>query len=127
MHLKEIESVSKLSPLERYKYFIKKIADFEEIWTIIDENGDYALSDIDDKVLISFWSAKEFIYSNLEGGWEKCVPKILSFDDLENEIFDLVASEDYLINVFPVNGKSGFVVELDEFAKDLSDELKNYQ
>ena len=61
MNLKEVESVSKLIPLERYRYFIKKIADYEELWTIIDENGDYALSDIDDIVLISFWSAKEYI------------------------------------------------------------------
>jgi Protein of unknown function (DUF2750). len=126
MHPKKIESVSKLSPIERYKYFIKKIADYEELWTIIDGNGDYALSDVDDKVLISFWSEEEFISSNLEEGWEKCTPKKLSFDDLENEIFDLIAAEGYLINVFPVNGKSGFVVDLDEFARDLSDELKNY-
>jgi hypothetical protein len=126
MHPREIESVSNLSPIERYKYFIKKIADYEEVWTILDENGDYALSDIDDKIFISFWSSKEFIYSNLDGGWEKCIPKKISFDDLENEIFDLIAVEGYLINVFPVNGKSGFVVELNEFARDLSEELKNY-
>ncbi|MEY2869358.1 MAG: hypothetical protein RIR01_1849, partial [Bacteroidota bacterium] len=105
---------------------IKKIADFEELWTIIDRNGDFALSDIDDKVLVSFWSAEEFVNSNLNDGWENCSPKKLTLGDLEDQIFDLIASENYLINVFPVNGKSGFVVELDEFARDLSDELKNY-
>ena len=126
MNDKEIESVSNLEPFKRYQYFIKKIADYEELWTIVDENGDYALSDVDDKVLISFWSAKEYIDSNLSDGWENCKPKKLTLDDLEDEIFDLIASENYLINVFPVNGKSGFVVDLDEFARDLSDELKNY-
>lgn len=126
MNIKEIESVSNLEPYKRYQYFIKKIADFEELWTIIDENGDYALSDIDDKVLISFWSAKEYIASNLSEGWKNCKAKKLTLDDLEDEIFDLIASENLLINVFPINGKSGFVVDLDEFARDLSDELKNY-
>ncbi|GAA4435175.1 hypothetical protein GCM10023091_11130 [Ravibacter arvi] len=126
MNIKEIESVSKLAPLDRYRYFIKKVADYEELWTIVDENGDYALSDIDDGVLISFWSAKEFIYSNLDQGWANCEPLKLTLDDLEETVFDLIASESYLINVFPVNGKSGFVVNLDEFARDLSDELKKY-
>ncbi|MCH4828206.1 MULTISPECIES: hypothetical protein [Flavobacterium] len=50
----------------------------------------------------------------------------MTLDDLEDEIFDLIASKNYLIDVFPVNGKSGFVVDLDEFARDLSEELKNY-
>ncbi|WP_318580752.1 hypothetical protein [Flavobacterium columnare] len=44
--------MSVLQPIERYKYFIKKVADYEELWTIVDVNGDYALSDIDDKTLI---------------------------------------------------------------------------
>ncbi|MCH4828200.1 MULTISPECIES: DUF2750 domain-containing protein [Flavobacterium] len=126
MNAKEIKNVSVLQPIERYKYFIKKVADYEELWTIVDVNGDYALSDIDDKTLISFWSAKEFINSNLEEGWKECTPKKLTLDDLEDEIFDLIASKNYLIDVFPVNGKSGFVVDLDEFARDLSEELKNY-
>ncbi|QYS91746.1 DUF2750 domain-containing protein [Flavobacterium covae] len=75
MNAKEIKNVSVLQPIERYKYFIKKVADYEELWTIVDVNGDYALSDIDDKTLISFWSAKEFINSNLEEGWKECTPK----------------------------------------------------
>ncbi|MCH4828207.1 DUF2750 domain-containing protein [Flavobacterium columnare] len=61
MNAKEIKNVSVLQPIERYKYFIKKVADYEELWTIVDVNGDYALSDIDDKTLISFWSAKELL------------------------------------------------------------------
>ncbi|MCH4828225.1 DUF2750 domain-containing protein [Flavobacterium columnare] len=93
MNAKEIKNVSVLQPIERYKYFIKKVADYEELWTIVDVNGDYALSDIDDKTLISFWSAKEFINSNLEEGWKECTPKKLTLDDLEDEIFDLIASK----------------------------------
>jgi len=44
------------------------MADFEEIWTIIDENGDYAISEINNLNLISLWTAEEFIFSNLEAG-----------------------------------------------------------
>lgn len=126
MNQKEYDNVINLKPFERYKYFIKKVADFEELWTIINFNGDYALSDVEDNVMISFWPKSEFIKSNLTNGWEDCKPKRLTLDDLENEIFDLIDSNNFLINIFPVNGKSGFIVDLNEFARDLSDELKNY-
>ena len=36
MSLKEIENVSKLEPFKRYQYFIKKIADFEELCYLYD-------------------------------------------------------------------------------------------
>lgn len=49
LNKKEVESVSKLEPFKRYKYFMKKVADFEELWTVVDNNGDIGLSDIDER------------------------------------------------------------------------------
>lgn len=45
MNKKEIENVLLLGPFERYQYFIKKVADWEEFFTLIDEKGDYVLSE----------------------------------------------------------------------------------
>jgi hypothetical protein len=123
MNSKEIENILKLDPLKRYQYFIKKIADFEELWTIVDEDGNYALSDIDDYTLISFWSAEEFVTSNLNEGWQNCKPVKLTLDDLEDDLFEIIESENYLINIFPIDGKSGFVVNYNEFRRDLDEEL----
>ncbi|SEW25296.1 Protein of unknown function [Chryseobacterium wanjuense] len=127
MNSKEFENILKLEPLKRYQYFIKKIADFEELWTIIDEDGSYALSDIDNFTLISFWTAEEFVISNLNEGWENCKPIKLTLEDLQDDLFDIIASENYLINVFPINGKSGFVVSLNEFRRDLDEELEKIE
>ncbi|WP_066439796.1 DUF2750 domain-containing protein [Chryseobacterium sp. CCH4-E10] len=127
MNPKEKENILKLEPFKRYQYFIKKIADFEELWTIIDENGDYAISQIDDVEFISFWSAEEFIASNLDNGWENCKPLKITLEDLEENIFDVIAAENYLINIFPINGRSGFIVSLDEFTRDLQEELDKIQ
>ncbi|CAM3146991.1 DUF2750 domain-containing protein [Chryseobacterium flavum] len=127
MNPKEKENILKLKPFKRYQYFIKKIADFEEIWTIVDENGDYAISEIDGLNLISFWTAEEFIRSNLEAGWENCKPLKLTLADLEESLYDIIRSEDYLIDVFPINAKSGFVVKLEEFKRDLDEELEKIE
>ncbi|MFD0863711.1 DUF2750 domain-containing protein [Sungkyunkwania multivorans] len=127
LNAKEIESVSNLEPFKRYQYLIKKVADLEEVWTLVDKNGDIALSDIDDHTLISFWTAEAFIKSNLEEGWKDCIPFKLSLDNLEDSLIPLIIENEYLINVFPVNGKAGFVVDINEFIRDLNDELEQYQ
>ncbi|MDQ0065123.1 DUF2750 domain-containing protein [Chryseobacterium lathyri] len=74
MNSKEIENVLKLEPFKRYEYFIKKVADFEQLWTIVDEDGDYAVSEVDKFSLISFWPAEEFVSLDLQEGWEDCTP-----------------------------------------------------
>ena len=127
LNSREIENVSNLAPFKRYRYFIKKIADFEELWTLTDENGDVALSKVGDNTLVSFWTAKPFVNNNLEGGWEKCSPHKLNLDEFEETFLPLIVENGYLINVFPVNGKSGFVVNINEFTRDLNEELENYQ
>jgi len=119
LNIKEVENVSKLKPFKRYQYFLRKVADFEELWTIVDENNEISLSHIDNSKLISFWSAKDFIKSNLSGNWKKHKPEKIGLDKLGKKIIPLIIENNYLINVFPVNGKSGFVVNIEEFAGQL--------
>lgn len=126
MNQKEIESVIALASEERYKYFIKKVADSEILYTLTDDNGNYVLSTIDEERLFPLWSAQEYAQLCKVNGWENYEIKKLDLDDLEDEIVDFIADHGCLINIFPVFDKTGFVVDLTEFSKDLSDELKNY-
>ena len=36
---KEVENVLKLDNFKKYRYFLKKIADYEEVWSLKDEEG----------------------------------------------------------------------------------------
>ncbi|MDD5184091.1 MAG: DUF2750 domain-containing protein [Paludibacter sp.] len=123
---KEIESVTSLVPIERYRYFLKKVADSEELYLLEYENGEYATSELDGNILIPLWSAKEFAELCRINGWGKCNIKEISLENFEDELIDIITESSYLINVFPVFEKTGFIVDVDEFALDLSDELKNY-
>lgn len=127
LHAKEIENVSKLKPYKRYEYFIRKIADFEELWTLVDNNEDLALSHVDEKIMISFWSTEDFITSNLDDNWKGFKPLKITLDNFEEKIIPVIEENDYLINVFPVNGRSGFVVSLNEFIRDLNEVLEQYR
>ena len=121
----EINNVISLKPLERYKYFIKKVADFEELWVLLDSKGNHALSCLEDKTFISIWSHYPYLKTCLNDEWSKFFPTKITLDDFESNVIDYM-EDDYLLNIFPVNNKSGFIVTLKEFIRDLNDELDKY-
>ncbi|ALM50286.1 hypothetical protein AMR72_16185 [Flavobacterium psychrophilum] len=127
MNHHEIENVSSLSPKNRYDYFIRKIADFEEVWTIIDSDGNFTLAEVEHNTVISLWTAEGFIESNLTPDWADCVPFKLSLDALEEVLIPLIRQNNYLINIFPVNSRIGHIVTLNDFINDLNDELEQYE
>ena len=128
MNLKtqEIESVIKLEPFERYKYSLKRIADNETLYTIKRDNETIAISDLDDEKLIPFWSAKQFAELNITDEWNEFYVEEISLDDFENEMVDFINENNFLMNIFHINNKTGFVVSLDEFIRDLNIELERF-
>ena len=124
MHPKAIENILNLKPFDRYQYFIRKIADWEKVYTLVFLNGNYAMSIVDDKKLFPLWSAREFAELSKTGDWQECEILELDFNDLE-KLFDYIEEYNFLINVFPTD-TTGFVVTLEEFSRDLGTELEQY-
>lgn len=123
---KGIENICKLTPFDRYCYFIKRVADFETMYTLVNEVGDLALSEIEDKFLLPFWSAQAYAELNIADEWQKYTVKKVTLEEFENNYIDMIVGNNYLINIFPINNKTGFVVDVNEFARDLSDEMQKY-
>lgn len=122
-----IENISLLEPFKRYQYFIKKVADFEEVWILVNQNNDIAFAEIESKILIPLWSGKEFASSCMEGVWNNYYPKKVDLKSFYTEVLPFVNEKDALLDVFPVKNRSGFVVAFEEFNRDLDEELENYE
>lgn len=122
-----IKTISELEPYKRYQYFIKKIADFEELWLLIDENDDIVYSEIENELIVPFWSNEEFTDSCVNGAWRNCTPTKVTLEDLGVKVLSFLRQKKALVDVFPVDNKSGFVVSIEEFLRDLDEELKNYE
>jgi len=127
MHPKEIESVTALDAFERYNYFIKKIADSTVMYSLKSPEGDLAVSEIESKYLLPFWSPIEFAEIGKRVGWVDFNVSEISIPDFEKTYIPIIEARKYLINVFPVNHKTGFVVDLVEFLRDLKEELLKYE
>lgn len=122
----EIESVSQLNAFDKYNYFIKKVADFELMYSLVDTDGNIATLEIDDNILLPFWSSSEYALLNAIKEWDNYEVKEISIEYFENEIIDVIESKNYLLSIFPIKEKVGFIVNLNEFAKDLSNEMDKY-
>jgi len=122
----EIEGVSRLDAFNRYKYFIKRIVDFKKIYTLID-NGDLAVAEVKGQKVISVWSAKEFAELCIIEEWTNYKVEQINLNTFLKDYSKLVKENGYLINVFSIESKSGFVVEWDELTRDINEEKKSYK
>lgn len=120
MHKIEIQQ---LPPYDRYQYFITTLANAGELWTLIDDTGSFTLFEVEHKTVISFWPEEHFIESNLTPDWIDCIPFKLDRDALEETVIPFIRQNNYQINVFPVDAKTGYIITLNDFVNDLNNLL----
>jgi len=123
---KEVASVVKLAPFDRYKYFLKRVADTESMYTLVNRSNEYALSEVEGNFFFSIWPFPEYALLSAVKEWSDYSPREITLDEFEEDVINLIEQNNYLINVFSVDSKAGFVVNVKEFARDMSDELKKY-
>ncbi|MHA3788660.1 DUF2750 domain-containing protein [Flavobacterium hauense] len=115
-----------LSPNELYPHFLKTIAETDELWTLIDNDGRFALFEVNNKTVFSVWPDETSIESNITPDWQDYIPFKINLDELEETIIPLIRQNNYFINIFPVDSRTGYLVALNDFVRELNRELKNY-
>ncbi|MES2587461.1 MAG: DUF2750 domain-containing protein [Bacteroidota bacterium] len=124
---KEIDSVIKLEPIKRYHHFLKRVADNETMFLLCKNRNDFALTSIDNYTLFSIWPFEEYANLCKVDEWIEYKTIKISIEDFEEIIKPLIIQNNYLINIFPINNSTGFVVDLNEFIQDLNEELEQYE
>lgn len=123
---KEIAAVSNLAALKRYQHFVKKVADAETLYTLIGKADERAFSELEGKELSPVWPAAVYAELNKTGEWETHTVTPLDLDPFMDQALPNWLANGKLVNVFPMNGKTGFVVTPAELLRDLQAELANY-
>jgi len=123
---KEIEAVIQLAPFDRYKYALKRIVDWEEMFSLEDEDGNGAFVQAEDWILYSIWPAKEYAELVVAKEWANYKVISISLDKFGNDVIPLIEDGNYLINVFAVNEQMGFPVSAEEFLRDIDEEELKY-
>ncbi|WP_345807893.1 DUF2750 domain-containing protein [Bacillus pumilus] len=125
MHPKELETTIQLLAKKRYDYFIKKIVDFEEVWSLRNENG-WVMSEDEHRVpQLHFWPTKEHAAYCAVEPWGKSKPEMIDLDDFIEEWLLGMIADGINPSIF-YNRNDSVSIEIQTLKEEIEEELKNY-
>ena len=119
----ELAAVSQLPTAQRYTYFIQRVCDWEEVWTLRAEDGYVVMGDNVGNQYIPVWPAARFAAQYGGAGEE---PAAIALDVWIERWLPGMERDQTGVAVFPVEGDGGAVVDLDEHRDDLVAELEQH-
>ncbi|WP_255462680.1 DUF2750 domain-containing protein [Galbibacter sp. BG1] len=124
---KKISNIINLSAQERYDYFIRKIADFEEVWGLYDGDGWAMTMDDGGRKAMPFWPEKEFAKLCAQNEWENYKPKAIGLDDFIEKWLVGMYKDNLKAVVFYTPNNKGLIIYPHKLKDDLEEELEQYE
>ncbi|MBG9818389.1 DUF2750 domain-containing protein [Bacillus safensis] len=125
LNKKEFESTINLNLKKRYSYFIKKIADYEEVWSLSNEKGWVTSEDEDGRIQLHFWPTEEHAAYCAIDKWEGTVPEAIELEDFIEAWIPGMKSDGVGVSIF-YNNENSISVDVQKLKGDIEEELKNY-
>jgi hypothetical protein len=123
---KKNENVIKLSSEDRYNYFIRKVADFEEIWGLYND-GWALLGDDANMQAFPFWPEKEFAEICATEQWLGYLPKSITLDNFLEKWIPGMENDELSISIFQTPKSTGKIVNPQKLMNDINEELEQYE
>ena len=123
MRNSKIDNVINLTASERYDHFIRKVADFEEVWGLKDAEG-WALMGSEEQVLFPIWSEKEFAELCK---WDNYQPTPIPLDDFMEKLLPKLEKDSVMLAVFPLTQGKGIIRKVQEVKSDIEQECEQYE
>ncbi len=106
---KQFNAICHKSEDERYDYFMRKVSDFEEIWSLHSPEGWVELSDEDGQICLPIWPHPDFASAWAVEEWSDCQPKAIKLDVWLERWTQGLENDDTVLVVFPVDEEQGLV------------------
>jgi hypothetical protein len=126
MHPDKIRNILNLSSQDRYGYFIRKVADVEEVWLIKVGNSFLMLGDKQEDVIIPVFPEQQFANILLTGDWKSYLTEMMEVHDFIDWL-DELEEQNIKIAAFPKEDLQSVVVKADEMKNHLLYELQQYE
>lgn len=119
---REFANVTHLEPSARYEYFIKRVADWQELWGLW-KDGWAMMGDSEGGELVPVWPHRLYAEALAHGDWLGYAPKNISLSDWMDKWIPGMIRENQSVAVFPViEGPTTTVAPL-RLKQDLEEEL----
>ena len=123
---RELQSVLALPAQARYRYFLNKITDWEELWSVGDETG-WALMSDGATELAPVWPAAAFARESCTGDWQNNKPKPIALGDWIAKWIPGLENDGRKVAVFPLRNDHGIVVSPERLKEDILGALEAYE
>ena len=123
----KIENIRLLSGEDKYDYFIRKVADFEEVWSLYD-NGWALLGDGNGTELIPFWPEEAFAKLCATNQWQDYKPRSIDMDSFLTKWLPGMEQEGKNVSVFYLSKEDKGIIKVPgDLTADLRQELEQYE
>ncbi|MDR2629068.1 MAG: DUF2750 domain-containing protein [Puniceicoccales bacterium] len=124
---KEIEMVLRSGVDARVRYFIHKVADWEYLWLMCDDQDNLITAyDATNKECIPVWPFKEYADIFFNGFEEKKLVKKMEVHDFLHGYIDKLIENNIYVFIFPDTESRGALARADVFQHMMEDELVKY-
>ena len=125
MHPDKFKQVAGLACAERHAYFVRKVADTQEVWGLYQVG--WATAQLEGKVAIPFWPEAAFAQACASGDWEHFQPRAIALGDFLHKWLPGMTGNGQLAFVFPVPQGSASVAAPCDLLADLKEEAGQYE
>lgn len=116
----EVMAVRALPAPERYEYFIKWVADAEQLWGLRSDQGWVVASDEAGREIFPVWSDSIYAEACREEPWGDSLPTAISLEEWRTKWLPGLKRDGRRVAVFPIRGgEVGVVVDADRLRLDL--------
>jgi len=122
----EFESVVRLPPQKRYEYFVKKVADWREVWSLWND-GWALMGDKDGDETVPVWPDALFAEASAVGEWLGYKPRRISLEEWLNRWTPGMEVDHRRVAVFPVLEGQATTASPLKLETDLKLELAKYE
>ena len=89
LSLKQIEAVDNLTAKERYDHSIKMIADSEELFSLIEDSGNWVIAGVESREAFFLWSDPGHASSSKNSeSWKGSKIERIALDEFDQEILN---------------------------------------
>lgn len=124
LNQQQFAAVLRLPGDERYRHFIARVADWEEIWALKSEDGFVSLADDEGHACLPVWPHPDYAVALATEDWSGSSPSLIKLAHFLEKWVEGMSRDGVHVAVFPNRAGRGVVVAPDRLKSDLETELE---
>ncbi|MBK1891092.1 DUF2750 domain-containing protein [Undibacterium sp. 14-3-2] len=123
----EHASVTRLEGSERYEHFVKRVADWQNVWGLKNETGWVSAEDDSGNRGIPVWPHPDYAAACAKDEWAGNQPTPIEVQEFVAIWLPNMANDNVHVAVFPTTSMKGVMVPALQLRDDLQEELADYE